>query len=222
LAELRALLGSLELPPKKRRRLLWRIAKHGLITVAKRHQRNQSAPDGTPWAPRKRGKGKMLRKLPRLMAVHEMPGQDAVKVYFRGGSYTNGRTRISAGAVGWTHHNGAEIRVSADSFGNQDQRGQTATRRQAKRLRALGCRVRRKGRWRKASLQYLLTLPRAQAGLLITLLTDPVPRQKPRTWTITLPSRVFLGVTDEEFSSILARQLSAIGYGLGTDAQDIR
>ncbi|EJY0904922.1 hypothetical protein OE984_005522, partial [Escherichia coli] len=47
-------------------------------------------------------------------------------------------------------------------------------------------------------------------------------QQKARTWTITLPSRVFLGVTNEEFSHILARQMNAMGYGLDVDAQDIR
>ncbi|HFS3093145.1 TPA: hypothetical protein ACHYLR_003973 [Escherichia coli] len=226
LAEAQAMLQSLDLPPKKRRRLLWRIARHGIIAAARRHQRDQTAPDGTAWAPRKRGKGKMFRKLPRLLAVREMPGQDAVKVYFRNGNHTTGRSRISAGAVGWVHHNGAEIRVSADSFSGQDQNGQTATRRQAKRLRELGFKVRQKGRWRKASMKYLLTLSRAQAGLLITIMEDQIiagpHQQKARTWTITLPSRVFLGVTNEEFSHILARQMNAMGYGLDVDAQDIR
>ncbi|HFP9670496.1 TPA: phage virion morphogenesis protein, partial [Escherichia coli] len=88
LAEAQAMLQSLDLPPKKRRRLLWRIARHGIIAAARRHQRDQAAPDGTAWAPRKRGKGKMFRKLPRLLAVREMPGQDAVKVYFRNGNHT--------------------------------------------------------------------------------------------------------------------------------------
>ncbi len=226
LAEAQALLQSLELPPKKRQRLLWRIARHGVIAVSRRHQREQRAPDGTPWTPRKRGRGKMLRKLPRLMAVREMPGQDAVKVYFRNGNHTTGRSRISAGAVGWVHHNGASFRVSADSFPNQSQNGQTATRRQARRLRMLGFKVRQGGRWRRASMKYLLTLPRAQAGLLINMLESQViagpPRRRARTWTITLPSRVFLGVNNAEFSQILVRQLNALGFGLDIDAQDIR
>ncbi|MBB9356704.1 hypothetical protein FSI32_026500, partial [Escherichia coli] len=39
LAEAQAMLQSLDLPPKKRQRLLWRIAKHGIIAAARRHQR---------------------------------------------------------------------------------------------------------------------------------------------------------------------------------------
>jgi hypothetical protein len=48
LAELKKALASMELPPKKRQRLLWRMAKYGVIAAAKRNVRNQETPDGEP------------------------------------------------------------------------------------------------------------------------------------------------------------------------------
>ncbi len=32
----------MELPPQKRQRLIWRLAKYGVIAAAKRHVRNQN------------------------------------------------------------------------------------------------------------------------------------------------------------------------------------
>ncbi len=49
LAELRKSLASMELPPKKRQRLIWRLAKYGVIAAAKRHVRNQETSDGQKW-----------------------------------------------------------------------------------------------------------------------------------------------------------------------------
>ncbi|EMS0405861.1 phage virion morphogenesis protein [Escherichia coli] len=244
LAEAQAMLQSLDLPPKKRQRLLWRIAKHGIIAAARRHQRNQRAPDGTPWAPRKNKKkkagkntGKMLKKLPRLMAVREIPGQDAVKVYFRAVRY--GPT-ASASNVAWAHHNGATIRYHGDSFRHERPgRSVPCSLKQAQALRAWGLELKSGKRWRKATLSMIRRrVSNRQAGWLLARFERDDwddfrdlyssdgqgirQRNRPRTWTITLPSRVFLGVTNEEFSHILARQINAMGYGLDVDAQDIR
>ena len=74
LAELRKALASMELPPRKRQRLIWRLAKYGVIAAAKRHVRNQESPDGQKWPGRKtKRKGKMLRNLPKLLHIREMP-----------------------------------------------------------------------------------------------------------------------------------------------------
>ncbi|EFC8352733.1 hypothetical protein CQI77_005294, partial [Escherichia coli O157:H7] len=90
LKQMRETLAKADLPPRKRQRLLWRIAKLGIVAAAKRHQRQQAAPDGTPWEPRKRGKGKMLKGLPKLLAVREMPEIQGVRIYLKGGNYRNG------------------------------------------------------------------------------------------------------------------------------------
>ncbi|AIK13762.1 phage virion morphogenesis protein [Pectobacterium atrosepticum] len=218
LRQLRAALASLELPPKKRQRLLWRIAKLGVIVAAKRNQRNQTSPDGQPWAPRKRGKGKMLRQLPKLLHVREMPQIDAVRIYLQGGQYKNGQVPVSAGLIGAVHQGGASFSMSADRAPRPDQRNRPALPRQAKKLRALGYKMRKGNRYVKASSKYILdTLSMAQAGLLIKKLRGEPTKT---TWKIDIPSRVFLGVSDDEFNKILARQLQAIGFGWDVNAQD--
>lgn len=220
LKQMRKALAAADLPPKKRQRLLWRIAKLGIIVAAKRNQRNQSAPDGTPWAPRKRGKGKMLRGLPKLLAVREMPEIQGFRIYLKGGNYRNGTRPISAGVVGATQQDGTSVQMNASSAPRKPQADRPALPRQAKKLRALGYKVRQGKRWVKPSAKSITsTMSMAQAGLLIKKLRGtPVKR----TWTIDLPGRVFLGVSNDEFNKILARQLQAIGFGWDVNAQDIR
>lgn len=220
LKELRQALAAAELKPKQRQRLLWRIAKLGIINAARRHQRNQVTPDGQPWPKRKRGKGKMLRQLPRLLHVREMPEREAVRIYLKGGNYRNNSGPVSAGLIGAVHQEGTAIPMSAEKMPRPDQRGKPALMSQAKRLRALGYRVWKKGRYVKASSRQIMeSMSMAQAGLLIKKL-----RGKPTksTWTIDIPARVFLGVNDIEFNKILARQLQAIGFGWNVNAQDIK
>ena len=154
LKQMRETLANADLPPRKRQRLLWRIAKLGIVAAAKRHQRQQAAPDGTPWEPRK------------------------------------------------------------------PQADKPALPRQAKRLRALGYKTRKGKRWVKpSSKQIMETMSMAQAGLLIRKLKDTPSK---RTWTIDIPGRVFLGVSNDEFNQIIARQMQAIGFGWDVTAQQIR
>ncbi|MFJ5422266.1 hypothetical protein ACIPSQ_16845 [Pectobacterium parvum] len=227
LRQLRATLASLALPPKKRQRLLWRIAKLGIIVAAKRNQRNQTSPDGESWAPRKsKRRGKMLRQLPKLLHVREMPEIGAVRIYLQGGGYRNGETPVPAGVVGYSQQNGMDITVNRRQARQQQKNTQSsggadppsATDRQAKRLRALGYKMRKGNRYVKASSKYITdTLNMAQAGLLIRKLRGEPAKT---TWKIDIPSRVFLGVSDDDFNKILARQLQAIGFGWDVNAQD--
>ena len=113
LAGLQNALASLDLPPRKRQRLLWRLAKYGLIAAAKRNVRNQQSPDGNAWAGRKtKRRGKMLRNLPKLLHVREMPEIDAVRVYLQGGGYRNGVSPVPAGVVGYSQQYGMSVRVN--------------------------------------------------------------------------------------------------------------
>lgn len=221
LAELRAALASLELPPKKRQRLLWRLAKYGLIAAAKRNVRNQQSPDGQAWPGRKtKRKGKMLRNLPKLLHIREMPQIDAVRVYLQGGGYRNGETPVPAGVIGYSQQNGMRVRVNRTSQPRQAEPGKLATVAQAKKLRALGYQVRRGKRLKKPTYREITeTMPYAQAGLLIRKLSGKAVKT---SWTIDLPARAFLGMSDEEFNKALARQLQAIGFGWDVNAQDIK
>lgn len=92
LKAVRKKLASLELPPAKRKRLLWRLGKYGLIPAAKRNIRNQASPDGQKWQGRQtKRKGKMLRNMPKLLHIREMPEIDGVRIYLSGGGYHNGK-----------------------------------------------------------------------------------------------------------------------------------
>ncbi|OJH81734.1 hypothetical protein ASJ78_04817 [Serratia marcescens] len=59
----------------------------------------------------------------------------------------------------------------------------------------------------------------AQAGLLIRKLSGKAAKS---VWTVELPARPFLGMSDEEFNKALARQLQAIGFGWDVKAQDMK
>nr|WP_140920171.1 phage virion morphogenesis protein [Limnobaculum xujianqingii] len=200
-----------EIPPKKRQRLLWRIAKYGVMVAAKRHQRQQQDPEGQAWAPRKRGKKKpMLRNLPKLMHIREMPQTESVRIYLTGGNYHNNNKGVSAAVVGGAHHYGMSATINADNIKNKNQTG-TATKKQAKKLRTLNYRVRINGKYKKAPSNYITeNMSQQQAGLLIRLLENKPPK---KTWQIELPARVFLGVNDDELIQMIMRQLQGMNYG---------
>ena len=221
LSVLREALASLDLPPRKRQRLLWRLAKYGLVAAAKRNVRNQAEPDGTPWPGRKtKRKGKMLRNMPKLLHIREMPELDAVRIYLQGGGYRNGESPVPAGVVGYAQQNGMTARVSRSGRTGQAVAGKMATKAQAKKLRALGYRVRKGARWKKPTFaEITASMPYAQAGLLIRKLSGQAVKT---SWTIDLPARAFLGMSDDEFNKALARQLQAIGFGWDVNAQDIK
>ncbi|RMN21527.1 hypothetical protein ALQ63_03988 [Serratia plymuthica] len=222
--QLRALKQALkenEMPRAKRQRLLWRIAKRGIIPASKRNARNQMAPDGSAWAPRKRGRRKMLRQLPKLLKVREIPEIEAVRIYLQGGNYRSGTRRMPAGTIGAIHQDGAQMTVRATSYqGQPSQEGKPATRRQAKRLRDLGYKVWWNGKYVKPAVSYITAeLSMKKAGLLIKKLGKKTSK---KAWSIDLPARAFLGVSDDEFNVILARQLQGIGFGWEVKAQDIK
>ncbi|AYC17708.1 hypothetical protein DZA65_00802 [Dickeya dianthicola] len=222
LAELRTALQRLTLPPKKRQRLLWRLAKYGVIAAAKRNVRAQQAPDGSAWAARRgHRRGRMLRNLPNLLHIREMPEIQAVRIYLQGGGYRNGKTPVPAGVVGYSQQNGMSVSVKRSQVGNgRPEPGRMATRRQARKLRALGYRVKRGARWKKPPYREIEeSLSFAQAGLLIRKLSGKAAKT---AWTVDVPARPFLGMNDAEFTKALARQLQGIGFGWDVKAQDIK
>ncbi|OTA14719.1 hypothetical protein Xvie_03420 [Xenorhabdus vietnamensis] len=207
-------LGSLELPEKKRQRLLWRIAKYGLIDAAKRHVRNQRSPDGESWAARKSPwRKKMLRNMPKLLHIREMPEIQAVRVYLQGGHYRNGPQQVPAGVVGYAQQHGMRFQVSRRQVQKTVDRERMATIKQAKKLRDLGYQVRKGKRWRKPPIKEITaSMAFIQAGTLIRELSGETAKS---AWTVDVPARAFLGMNDDEFSKALARQLQGIGYGAG-------
>lgn len=217
LKALRAKLKDLELPQKKRQRLLWRIAKYGVIVASKRNIRKQSNPDGEAWQGRHGNyRKKMLRNMPKMMHIREMPEKEMVRIYLSGGNYRNGNNPVDAGVVGYSQQNGMTAKISRksaqDSNISQGAQDKKATPKQAKKLRALGYKVKKGKRWKKPALKEITENMRFfQAGLLIRKLSGKSPQS---SWEVDIPSRVFLGISDEDFIKSLERQLQSIGYGV--------
>ncbi|MBJ4909599.1 hypothetical protein JGF08_23485, partial [Salmonella enterica subsp. enterica serovar Kentucky] len=131
-----------------------------------------------------------------------------------------GEAPVPAGTVGYAQQNGMRVKVSRRSQPRKADAGKMATPAQAKKLRALGYRVRTGKRWKKPTLGDITrTMPYSQAGLLIRKLSGKAVKT---SWTVDLPARVFLGMNDDEFDKALARQLQAIGFGWNVKAQDIK
>lgn len=219
--QLQAALIRMELPPPKRRRLLWRMAKYGVEASSKRNVRNQISPDGGKWPARQtRRKGKMLRNMPKLIRIRELPETESIRLYLSGGHYHNAKGKLPAGVVGYVQQNGMNVTVNRKQVAGCEQADKPASLRQAKRLRKAGYKVRRGKHWRKPGYKEIQEKMTArQAGLLIRILEDKPVKT---VWQIELPARAFMGIGQEDFNKALARQLQAVGFGLDVNAQDIR
>ena len=219
---LRDELAKLDLPPKKRQRFLWRMAKYGVMAAAKRNVRNQQSPDGQKWAGRKtKRKGKMLRNMPKLLHIREMPQLQAVRLYLSGGGYRNGAKPVPAGVIGYSQQNGMSVTINRRQVAkNQAQGNQPAPVKQAKRLRKLGYKVRHGKRWKKLGYKEIAALlTKAKAGAIIRSMEGKPAKT---SWTVDVPARQFIGMSDDDFYKALARQLQAIGFGADVNAQNIR
>jgi phage virion morphogenesis protein len=212
-------LNLLALPPKKRQRLVWRAANE-MKKLAARNVRSQQDPNGNPWAPRKRGKRKMLRGLPKLLEIRA-PRQDVAELGFKKGSMS-----AHAGVIAGTHQKGHTYRVNAASRQRiAPSRGladKGASKAQARKLRELGFKRpgKRKRTYRSASLAWITgNLNFAQAGLLIKKLKDAPVKT---SWEIHLPARPFLGANAQQRQQAFTRALQSIDYGWDVNKHDMK
>ncbi|EAP0949481.1 hypothetical protein G8E11_000487 [Salmonella enterica] len=225
--QLREMLGKIDLPPAKKQRLLQRIAKLGVIPAAKRHVKQQKNVDGSSFAKRRYGDKALLKGLPKFLKVHDMPSTSSVRIYLSGRNYRQpySHKEISVGAVGYIQSKGVTFTVSASQMKTsamQKANKTPCTRRQAIKLRKLGYTVRgkRKGTRRKPSTAEIeASLQKGQAGVIIRTMKG-IPSKE--SWMVSIPSRRFLGVNDDEFTQILARQLQGIDFGWDIKPQDIK
>ncbi|WP_145507692.1 hypothetical protein [Yersinia hibernica] len=214
-AALKKELAALELPPNKRKRLLWRLLKNGVMVVARQHVRKQENADGVKWPARWNGrKDKMMRKLPGMMVIREMPATESAKIYLRGSK------PIPAGVIGAIQQSGAKTTVTAAAVKRNQSGKRMASLRQAKKLIDLGYIADWVTAPRKPSVAEIMgTLTRQKASVIIRKMEGKDPKS---AWPIDLPAREWLAVNDDEFNKMLARQLQAINYGSGIRAQDIK
>ncbi|WP_234419495.1 hypothetical protein [Lelliottia sp. WB101] len=95
-----------------------------------------------------------------------------------------------------------------------------ATLRQAKKLHELGYMSHPVSAPGVTSMDEIMrTLTQDKAGTIIRSMEG---RGALRSWTVTLPAREWLAVSDEEFDKILVRQMRGIQFGAGVKAQDIK
>ncbi|MGL6559517.1 phage virion morphogenesis protein [Aeromonas dhakensis] len=212
-------LNLLALPAKQRKRLVWRAANE-MKKLAARNVRQQQDPNGQPWAPRKRGKHKMLRGLPKLLQIRE-PRQDVAELGF-----TKGTMSAHAGIIANTHQKGHTYKMTAASrrriAPSEGGKQKQASKAQARKLRELGFKRpgQRKRSYRSASLGWITSnLNYAQAGLLIKKLKDEPVKE---SWEIALPARPFLGANAKQREQAFARALQSINYGWDVNKQDLK
>lgn len=211
---MKAEIDRLDMPPRKRRRLLWRMLKLGVMVAARRHQKKQQDADGTAWTPRAdKRTDKMMRFLPGLMAVREMPATDAAKVILQGAK------KVPPGVVARAQQEGMTTTVTAAQRRASHQEG-GCTLRQAKRLHDMGY-MRYPVSVGAVSpvSEIMTTLSQDKAGVIIREMEG---RESVRSWRVKLPAREWLAVSDNEFDNILVRQLKAIDFGWRVTVQDIR
>lgn len=209
-------LKAAELPPRQRRRLLYRILKLGVMVAARRHQKRQENADGIKWPARQNGfPGKMMSQLPKMMAISELPATESAQIYLKG------KKRVPPGVVGQIQQTGFTTQMTAAKAARASQQnGDGATLRQAKRLHDLGYTEFPVSAPRKPAVSEIMSsLSKQKAGAIIRSLEG---RRAKASWTITLPGREWLAVSDDEFNKILARQLQAINFGWKVRAQDVK
>ncbi|MCO4207929.1 phage virion morphogenesis protein [Aeromonas hydrophila] len=212
-------LNLLALPAKKLKRLVWRAANE-MKKLAARNVRQQQDPNGQPWAPRRRGKRKMLRGLPKLLQIRE-PRQDVAELGF-----TKGTMSAHAGIIANTHQKGHTYKMTAASrrriAPSEGGKQKQASKAQARKLRELGFKRpgQRKRSYRSASLGWITSnLNYAQAGLLIKKLKDEPVKE---SWEIELPARPFLGANAKQREQAFSRALQSIDYGWDVNKQDLK
>lgn len=215
MAEVRRTFKSLDLSPQKRRSLVMRIGRQVIVT-ARTNLRAQKTPDGRAWPPRRSRPGvKMLRKIGSALRVGMSPGGDGARVYFSGSINTKkGAVKSRPGMVARWQQDGVSMMFNARQIEKEhtadatERRKKPATTRQKRLLRGLGV----KGK-KLADLNF------GRAGAIIR----GIRRQKSKTsWRITIPSRLFLGITDEQAKAIIADQINKIAFGFTADKSQIR
>lgn len=191
-------LQLLNLQPATRRKILRRIGRE-VVKTNKASMRAQRDPQGRKWVGRKSGKKKrMMRKLASKFTA--MPDADKVIMTWKNNLASN---------AAFQHQHGIEQQFTAEEalkiHGKPDYEA-LATRGQAKKLIALGYRIkgkRKKGR--RPSIAWITShLNQGKAGFIMRLLDDKKPK---RDWDIPLPVRELVAIDDQQVKQIIKQEL---------------
>lgn len=218
----RHILQAIALPPKKRAKLLMRVARN-IATVSKSNITKQQTPDGQKWAKRKKGrtkrKPKMLMGLRKQIIVSGRSNGTRAEIALKKGNY-----RIHAGVIGKAHSMGTIRRITANKRSIQTKEEKKGcTRAQAKLLKALGYKIyaRRmnpgapRGKRKVATVKFMVENFTAQEvkGAFGELRKAGLMPETKSSWNVKTPSRRFLGASKEKTKKAWERAFQGINYG---------
>ena len=190
-------LERVKLTARQRRNLVGRLGKKVESAARKRITRKITL-DGTAFAPKAGGKKERPWKGIRRSLKTRRIGNDTAEVSFK--------TPFAARVAGQLQA-GAKQRVTAASLRKRD-RGKPATKLQAKALKAEN-----KG-FRKMSVKAIQSkYDRGQAGRILRATRDEPAKT---SWTVRLPARPFLGITESERAELVGMVRSEVAKGMKT------
>ncbi|OCG19631.1 phage virion morphogenesis protein [Gilliamella sp. WF3-4] len=212
LRPLQAEIKRMNLTPEKRRRLLYRIMKNGVLAATERNIKRQKTPDGTKYSKRhSKRKAKMLSKITKNIKIK---ATDNYAAAFFVGQYKSTATKsISAGVVAKMQQDGLKVTQNKSMFENQTHNKEkgSITARQIRRLRKLGHTHSKNKKIIRSSVKWLqANLSESQAGVTIRHMME-MPEKN--SWDIKIPDREFLGISDADFNKSLKRELKNINFG---------
>ena len=203
LLDVRSQLKALRLDASKRRTIN-RALSRKVASFSKGRIRQQRGLDGRAWKGRAKGRakghGKMLRGISKRMQVQA--------------NSAGGKIRFAGGKVAYKQQHGSTeefdaAKAKARYGGVSDTDKAMATRSQARKLKKLGYRRRRGKRYSRPTQSWIMNnMSMGQAGAIIRALAGGVKKDN---WTVVLPARSFLGVTDADDAvllDVLAERLS--------------
>jgi len=212
LRHLQAEIKRMNLTPEKRRRLLYRIMRNGVLAATERNIKRQKSPEGTKFDKRQsKRKAKLLSKIAKNIVIKSSSNEG--KAYFRGVYKSTSTKTIPVGVVAKTQQDGLTVKQNKNQFENQTHNTNkgSITERQIKRLRKLGHTHSKNKKPIRSSVKWLqANLSEAQAGIIIRNMLE-LPEKS--SWDIKIPEREFLGISENDFMKSIKRELRNINYG---------
>lgn len=224
----------INLSAQKRQRLVWRLAKYGMIASVSRQIKKQEKITGGAYPKRntndKKDKIKpMLSKIATRIVIRQNPADNSVVLYFKGNYQASKNKTIKAGVIANVHQNGKNIEMNKNMYKKDDEKQKSApTKKMIKTLRLLGYKIPNTNK--KASKQWIEEhLTYGRAGGIIRMMTNHKGQKRKwgewntgaESWAIKIPARPFFDFTDEEYEKSLIRELKAIDFGFDVKKQDM-
>lgn len=231
-------LRILMLPPKKRARLLWRVAAQ-VRDGSKTNIRRQQTPKGDKWEKRKKRRGDGKRKLltgmiPLIVVSDKQSNADRAIVTtkkWQGSMKSKVQKKQHSALIGNTHQKGKQQHSNKKQPLKFNKRNpdSTCTRNEAKLLKKLnfsvwartinpdakqGKRVKPPVKWIVDNVKYKHYLRWVAKAREVSVITGK------SSWRI--PARKFLGVSREKYRKAWERAFQGINYGWQVKAQNIK